>query len=132
MRASRSDNGTWQVEWDDARSFLSNLRVLKKTIDVRWVGAPGNSLLTINYWPILRAHHMVMSWYGMVWCNGYDVLIGVSVPVDEQADLEQLLEEHDCVPVFLQPELQVTIIAFASLLAIAAIATIAGWHIIWL
>jgi hypothetical protein len=41
VRASRSENGTWQVEWDDARSFLSNLRVLKKSIDVKWVGVPG-------------------------------------------------------------------------------------------
>jgi hypothetical protein len=51
VRASRSDNGTWQVEWDDARSFLSNLRVLKKTIDVKWVGAPGNHLHHSSSYP---------------------------------------------------------------------------------
>jgi hypothetical protein len=42
----------------------------------------------------------------------HDEYIGVTVPVDEQADLEQLLEEHDCVPVFLQPELQVLAVIY--------------------
>ena len=32
---------TWDVLWDDCRSFMSGLRVLRETMDVRWVGYPG-------------------------------------------------------------------------------------------
>ncbi len=31
----------WSIQWDDVRSFMSNLRVLNRTMNVTFVGAPG-------------------------------------------------------------------------------------------
>lgn len=42
VNCKRGADGKWHVEWDDARSFLGNLRVLKKHgMQLRWVGSPG-------------------------------------------------------------------------------------------
>ena len=35
VKCTRNDKGEWKVEWDDARSFLSNLRVLQSGMDVK-------------------------------------------------------------------------------------------------
>jgi len=79
---ARDASGNWSfVGWDDIRSYLSNLRLLRNGVvneggeelppmDVTWVGYPG-----------------------------------VLVPEAEQDQVEELLAEHNCVPVFLPEDL---------------------------
>lgn len=84
------------MEWDDARSFLGNLRRYAGNISS---GSNCDHLLERGFTsppPSLR-DHMDIKFVG---------LPNVDVAPHEQAELEEALEPFDCVPVFLRDDLK--------------------------
>lgn len=41
IHISKRKDGTWEITWDDGRSFLSNMRKLQDRMTIKWVGWPG-------------------------------------------------------------------------------------------
>jgi hypothetical protein len=90
------------VEWDDARSFLSNLRSLQETgHDVTWVYPPS---LTFVFPPPPLSLTLFLTLMSMCQVGMPPPGIDVSTPT-LQSKLSAALATHHCVPVFLEQNL---------------------------
>lgn len=44
LRTVKQPDGSWSVTWDDSRNFLSGCGLLRRFMDVKWVGSPNSDV----------------------------------------------------------------------------------------